>query len=152
MLATGECTPEDLCFSLQVMEWKAGTETWSWRSFYVVDRAKLGLSLMFSPCLPSTGNCVCNAGRDHRASHGTLWLPGGPHRGRCGVYVSLNCASLSYFGACVSSSWYSKSLRVWGNNSFYFLSNASHSLPLESLLRFPKSVHMRCTARLWRNG
>jgi hypothetical protein len=50
--------------------------------------------LMFLPCLSSTGNCVCNAGRDHRASHGTLWLPGGPHCGRSWMYVSLNIVLL----------------------------------------------------------
>lgn len=78
-------------------------------------RAKFGFPLMFAPCPSPTGNCVCNAGRDHRAGHGTLWLPGGPRRGRCGVYVSLDCAPLSCSWACTSSSWQFNSPRVWGD-------------------------------------
>ena len=128
---TTGCSPAD-AGHWRVYSWRsvllpAGNEVKNWdrkvelgELYYIVDRTKLGSPLMFSTCLPPTGNCVCNAGRDHRAGHGTLWLRGGPHCGRCRVYVSLNCASLLYFGACASCSWYSKSLRVWGDYLFCF--------------------------------
>lgn len=47
MLATGECTPEDLCFSLQVKEGKAGMQSLFW------SRAELRWdAALMSPLVP----------------------------------------------------------------------------------------------------
>lgn len=82
MLSSGQCTAEDLCFSLQVQ--RTNRDLWSrpllrW-SACPLTRSSLHLN---------AGDRVLHAGGDHREGHGSLRFPGGPDCRGCWMWVNI---------------------------------------------------------------
>lgn len=71
MLSSGQCTAEDLCFSLQVQR----TNSLLWYSHLLWWSA---CPLTCPPLHLNTGDRVLYAGGNHREGHGSLRLSGGP--------------------------------------------------------------------------